>query len=59
MQTRELRFEREKETKNTLRYQEQPDDGQPPVVGSLYVQRWALGSPAPDRLRVVIEEATK
>ena len=33
-------FKKEKETKNTIRYEEQPEPGKPPVIGSLYVQRW-------------------
>lgn len=38
--TRELVFTREKETRNTIRFQEEPPEGQPPVVGYLYLQRW-------------------
>jgi hypothetical protein len=38
--TRTLTFVREKETKNTIRFQEEPDAGQPPVVGTLYVAKW-------------------
>lgn len=38
-----LKFTREKETKNTVRYKEMPESGQPPVVGTLYVQQWAAG----------------
>lgn len=33
-------FEKEKETKNTVRFQEKPGEGKPPVIGSLYVQKW-------------------
>lgn len=32
---------RAKETKNTVRYEEAESD-QPPVIGTLYVQKWAL-----------------
>ena len=40
-----LRFVKEKETKNTIRYQEQPEEGQPPIVGTLYVAKfWAHGA---------------
>ncbi|MEI6860285.1 MAG: hypothetical protein V5788_11080 [Shewanella sp.] len=35
-----LKFEYEKETKNSVRYQEVPEQGQAPVVGTLYVQKW-------------------
>lgn len=35
-----VNFEFEKETKNSVRYKEVPMDGQAPIVGSLYVQKW-------------------
>jgi len=35
-----VRFEREKETKNTVRYQEVTDQGKPPIIGTLYLQKW-------------------
>jgi len=57
MQSRTIRFVTEKETKNTVRYQEQPEDGQPAVIGTLYVQRWALGNPLPAELKVTIGDA--
>ena len=44
-------FKKEKETKNTIRYEEQPEPGKPPVIGSLYVQRWFAG----DRETIEIE----
>ncbi len=37
----ELTFQVEKDTKNTRRYQEAASDG-PPIIGTLYVQQWAL-----------------
>jgi hypothetical protein len=39
-----LTFEKEKETKNTIRYQEKPAEGQPPIVGTLYVAKFWAGS---------------
>ncbi len=39
-----VRFELEKETKNSVRYKEVPDEGKPPIVGSLYVQKWFAGN---------------
>lgn len=33
----------EKETKNSIRYTEQPEAGKAPVVGTLYVQKWFAG----------------
>ena len=48
-------FELEKSTKNTHKYTECPDAGQPPRIGSLYVQKWALGSDEPPtRLLVTV-----
>jgi len=51
----ELVFTVEKDTKNTRRYQEEATDG-PPVIGTLYVQQWALrkltGGRLPERVRV-------
>ena len=53
----ELTFEVEKDTKNTRRYQEEASDS-PPVIGTLYVQQWALrkltGGDLPDRVRVTV-----
>lgn len=57
MTERTLTFTIEKETKNTVRYQEQPASGQPPVVGSLYIQQWALPAAYPKTLVVTIREA--
>jgi len=47
-------FELEKETKNTYRYQEQVTDT-PHRIGSLYVQKWALGRTPPKTLTVTVE----
>jgi hypothetical protein len=35
-----LTFTKEKETKNTIKYAEQERPGKPPIVGSLYLQKW-------------------
>ena len=35
-----VKFTIEKETKNSVRYKEQPEDGKAPVMGTLYVQKW-------------------
>ncbi|ETX11817.1 hypothetical protein MUS1_07680 [Marinomonas ushuaiensis DSM 15871] len=37
-------FEYEKETKNSVRYQEIPEEGKAPIMGSLYVQKWFAGN---------------
>jgi hypothetical protein len=44
-----LAFEFEKATKNTFKYAECPDPGQPPRIGTLYVQKWALKTESPPR----------
>jgi len=36
-----MTLHRAKETKNTVRYEE-PESDQPLVIGTLYVQKWAL-----------------
>jgi hypothetical protein len=60
MEKLELKFTYEKETKNTVRYQEELGDeahsSRDVAVGTLYVQKEVLGEPAPQRLRVTIEE---
>ena len=38
-----LKEKYEKETKNSVRYKEVPDEGTAPIVGSLYVQKWFAG----------------
>jgi hypothetical protein len=59
MEKLELIFTHERETKNTVRYREELGDvahsGRDIAVGTLYVQKGALGDPAPQWLRVVIE----
>ena len=57
MERQTLVFVTERETKNTVRFQEEAS-GKPPVIGTLYVQRWALGEPLPQRLTVTIEAAS-
>jgi hypothetical protein len=60
MERLELIFTYEKETKNTIRYQEELGEeahsSRDIAVGSLYIRKEALGEPAPQRLRVTIEE---
>ena len=60
MEKLELIFTREKETKNTIRYQEELGEmahsSRDIAVGALYVQKEVLGEPVPQRLKVTIEE---
>lgn len=44
MTDKTIKFEFEKETKNSVRYKEVPEEGQPPIIGSLYVQKWFAGT---------------
>ncbi|MFA7553327.1 MAG: hypothetical protein WCY88_03675 [Spongiibacteraceae bacterium] len=39
-----VKFEFEKETKNSVRYKEIPAEGKAPIVGTLYVQKWFAGN---------------
>ena len=57
MRKLELKFSYEKTTKNTVRYKEELGD-EDIAIGSLYVQKEALGLPVPQRLKVIIEEDT-
>ena len=54
MSSKVINFEIEKETKNSVRYKEVPDEGQPPIVGSLYVQKWFAGNSK--NIQVTIEK---
>lgn len=36
-------FKKEKDTKNTIKYAEVPAPGQPPIMGTAYVQKWLAG----------------
>ena len=58
MERQTLVFVTERETKNTVRFQEEANGKPPMVIGTLYVQRWALGQPLPQRLTVTIEAAS-
>lgn len=49
-----VKFEYEKETKNSVRYKEVPEEGKPPVMGTLYVQKWFAASTK--TLQVTVEK---
>lgn len=49
-----IQFEYEKETKNSVRYQELPAPGEAPIMGTLYVQKWFAGSTK--NLQITIEK---
>lgn len=44
MSSKTIQFTLEKETKNSVRYAEVPAEGQPPIIGSIYVQKWYAGN---------------
>ena len=52
--TRKFVFDRP--TKNTVRYSEEPAGGEAPVVGTLYVQKWALGNTPPQTIVITMKE---
>lgn len=54
MSKKTVNFEIEKETKNSIRYKEVPEEGQAPIVGSLYLQKWFAGSSK--NIQVTIEK---
>lgn len=44
MSETKIKFELEKQNKNSVRYKEILGDGMPPVLGSIYVQKWYAGN---------------
>ena len=50
-----ISFTMERETKNTIRYQEDTN-GNPPAIGTLYLQKWLLGETPPVKLQVTVSE---
>ena len=44
MSKKTVRFEYEKETKNSVRFKEIPEEGTAPIMGTLYVQKWFAGT---------------
>jgi len=50
---RTVEFQKEKYTKNTVKFAEVQTHGQAPVIGALYVQKWFAGDS--NRLKVTIE----
>lgn len=49
-----VHFALEKETKNSVRYKEIPEEGKAPIMGSIYVQKWFAG--ATKSLTITIEK---
>ncbi|WP_198673629.1 hypothetical protein [Algibacillus agarilyticus] len=40
MSEKKIKFEFEKENKNSIRYKEVTENEMPPIIGSIYVQKW-------------------
>jgi len=51
-----ITFELEKNNKNSIRYKEIPKNGMPPILGSIYVQKWFAGDSK--IIEVIIEKKT-
>ncbi len=51
MTERTVTFTKNKETKNTVRYQE---NGSDIIIGPLYIQKTFLGSPIPETVTVTV-----
>lgn len=51
--TKTIQFQKEKDTKNTVKFAEVQTAGEPQVVGTLYVQKWFVGDVT--SLKVTIE----
>ena len=43
MSEKKVKFEFEKENKNSIRYKEIAEEGMPPIIGTIYVQKWFAG----------------
>ena len=39
-----VKFTKAKDTKNTVKFDEMPEVGKPPIVGALYLQKWFAGT---------------
>jgi hypothetical protein len=44
MSEKKVKFEFEKQNKNSIRYKEVPEDSMPPIIGTIYVQKWFAGN---------------
>ena len=51
-------FPLERETKNTIRYSEQTN-GKPAAVGTIYIQKWAMGEKPAKTLTVTVAESER
>ena len=52
-----MNFKKDRETKNTVRFDEVTEPGKPPVIGTLYVQKWFAGDR--EEITIIIEDVKK
>ena len=57
MKTEIIRFAKEKDTKNTVRFNEVPASGKAPVIGSLYLKKWFCGEATECEVTLEIKES--
>ena len=55
--TTTIEFRRLRDTKNTVRFVEEIPAGKPPVIGTIYVQKWFAGTA--DKLTIIIAKEGK
>jgi hypothetical protein len=53
--TKTVQFEKEKDTKNTVKFAEVQTQGEAPIIGSLYVQKWFAGDATKVKVTVEVE----
>ena len=53
--TKTVQFQKEKDTKNTVKFAEVQVQGEAPIIGSLYVQKWYVGNAASLKVTVEVE----
>ena len=51
--SRTIQFQKEKDTKNTVKFAETQNQGEAPIIGTLYVQKWFAGDAT--HLKVTVE----
>lgn len=52
-----IEFRKLRDTKNTVRFEEEVPAGKPPVIGTIYVQKWFAGDT--DKLTITIDKEGK
>ena len=55
--TTTIEFRKLRDTKNTVRFEEEIPAGKPPIIGTVYVQKWFAGEA--DKLTITINKEEK